>query len=269
MTDQRTEKCWEVTVQKRPIAPPTKIPLDKDANLYYAGAKDEVFRIGGGDHNYPNAEMFVNQVLMDPCSVVFRTRRARAVNSKYIYLSLHSVDLDVEELDKNQKEGIREMLSGPREVNLGDIIQAFPPFCKCFDEAMDLRDAAKGRGKNVHVISTGFKGFRLLLDPTDETLHLAVERTKVKGSAGNVKSLVTPVLLSFFGVAQLPECIDFSIWGENKGVRSNLHPHAATGLWPRQFFDKNDTDRPYGGHDRDHVRHSSHFLPKRRAQERN
>ncbi len=248
---------WICKVQVAPTEPPQHVPQDRDPNEYYRGAQPIAFAIGGSDTSYlehilsrqsafplpkfayTNGASFVKHVLADPRALVMKTAFARKLDSTYIILGLHVIDLDAEGVDKHQ---LRQFLHDRPLCSIRELLDTFPPYRLCFEQAMRL---ANGNG---HCISTGMKGFRVLLTNNASSLYVCAERASVKGSMSMVKQLVEPALQRYFDLEHLPPCIDFSVFGENKGVRTNLHPHPGTGLWPLLVTGQ---DQPYGSFERD------------------
>ncbi len=260
---------WLYRIHMRPNNPPV-VPLSQDPNSYYAGAqsiyfavvppnssKDDMGRVEADlkqqiswpipNFTVPTLGHFVQQYLYDPKAVVLKTAFARHTHSTHVALSLHSIDLDVE-LEKPDKTALRALLSDRQRPvpTLQEIIDKFPAYQVCWSEACTLQKAARSQGRTVAIISTGWKGFRILIHSAPE-LYLWVKRESIKGSMKQVRKLVQPALCDFFGTEDLPSCIDYSVWGESKGVRTNLHPHPATGLWPLVMEQDIDAaSQPYG-----------------------
>lgn len=108
---------------------------------------------------------------------------------------------------------------------IGQLVLDYPiSFGQCFNDAEMLVKAATARGKAAMCITTGFKGFRILI--TDPVMD---------GSSAS--DLVEPVLAAFFGLSHgnLPSTIDYSPWDEE-----SKDPHPATGLWPAHVDFSND-----------------------------
>lgn len=253
--------------QKGP-PPLHKLALDKDPNVYYAGAQTFQFMVGPHEdlemerriakadfwprpqkHHYQDAESFVDRVLTKPDALVMKMAVAASPKAQTVVLMVHAIDLDADFPDKAAKQKLRERLfkEGEAAVTIGQLIQDYPDsFGQCLKDAQMLIEAAEACGKTAICISTGFKGFRILITDPDPSLYIVTERSSIKGSAAAVKDLVQPVLAAFFGFSRdtLPSTIDYSVWGESKGVRTNLHPHPATGLGPTLVGAA--LDKPYG-----------------------
>lgn len=217
-------------------------PLYDDCKDYYKGGKTQTMQITSADD-------FVQKCLLDPRAVVLKTAfRQRSDTASMVALSLHAIDCDAENLDK---VALRDRLRRQPNITLAELFQEFPALSECCRQAHALCEGARARGKQAVIISTGFKGFRVIVSNADPELYLIVPAASIKGSATAVKDAVQPRLKEFFG--ELPPCIDYSVWGENKGVRTNLHSHPVTGLYPLIISDDN---LPYGSTSRDAKTHS-------------
>ena len=250
-----------VKVQMSRCTPPENVSSYHNPDSYYAGAKDCSFLVASDEdpalenqlksnapfpqarHQFPNAACFVEQILQDPKAVVIRTGLISQTNDQNI-LIVHAIDLDAN-LSKDEKSQLREWLlhAPPPAATLDDLIRHFPGFKECFDQVQQLLIAAKNQGRQVICISTGFKGFRILITDPHPSLYIP---TCPLTSTDAIKALVAPVVCTFFGLSEPPSCMDYSIWGRNKGVRTNLHPHPATGLWPNIILLQEEPQGPYG-----------------------
>lgn len=118
------------------------------------------------------------------------------------------------------------------------LFNRFPDFKTCFEEVVYFRDAARKKGRKAEIISSGLRGFRLLLSDDDSNLFIVV-----KGQSGrkDVSDLVKARFKSYFGVETFPASIDFSVYGWGRGLRTSLSNHPCTKLWPR-VIDVNSSD---------------------------
>lgn len=211
---------------------------NQDARDYYQEAKTVPFYLADASA----VNRFVSERLENCRGVVLKTAFKRTVNSNVFVLSMHAIDLDAEIADKEKLK--KWLINGG--TDLPELLHEFPEMRECFDAACKLVDAAAAMGRVAFIISTGQKGFRVMM-PNAEELYAVVSKEAIS-SIENVKSVVKPKLKSFFGIEKLPKCIDYSIWGSNKGVRTNFFTHPATGLWPLLL---NAESKIYGAVERD------------------
>lgn len=129
---------------------------------------------------------------------------------------------------------------------MGALFEKFPEYQTLWESSvLPLAEAlalSTDDGKPVEMIllSTGFKGFRALIK--DARLFLRVPLCE-ESNAG--KNCVVPTLSDKLKI-EVEGKIDDGIWGCNKGVRTNLHPHPVTGMWPRVFdLSAPIDDQPY------------------------
>lgn len=196
----------------------------KFAKDYYKGAQTAAF-----DVSTPELiRNFVDTTLSDPKAVVFRNCFKKHDNSVTLVLSMHAIDLDVKDTDK---DALKDWMIQHPEATVQEIIDAFPNFALCFEEALSLQKAAADRGKVVYIVSTGLKGFRLVMVNADSELYAIA-------STGHIeKTLLEAKFKEFFGIDHPEKTIDLSIYRMMGGVRTGFFPHPATAGYPRIITD--------------------------------
>ena len=180
--------------------------------------------------HFSSPSSIVKRIFEDERAAVIKLALRREVESAYCTMSLHVLDLD-SPMTVEQKARISSWIH-KTQPTLAQLFAEFPGFEKQFKFGQQLVSSALQRGAtDAFLISTGCKGFRVCV--TAPELYCKASTAEIKG-IDNIKKAFSPTLCEYFGVtpAQLDESLDWSIWGDNKGVRSNLHPHAATQLHP-------------------------------------
>lgn len=194
------------------------------------------FEAGHLSWHFSSSSTLVSRVFEDERAAVVKLALRRRVDSAYCTMSLHVLDLDAE-MSEVQKGTIASWMKASNPT-LKDLFAEAPGFQRQFELAHRLVAAAIQRGAvDAFVISTGCKGFRVCVDAPE--LFVKVRVSDITGSRNSIKLMFLPVLAKYFGVSarELEASLDWSIWGDNLGVRSNLHAHGGTTLHPLVVID--------------------------------
>ncbi len=270
--EEKKNFAWlvRVALKERAATPNDRHAWLTEPNKYYAGAMPVFLSVGGdttvtcdttADAYPPTASMtnawnarfeptlpkwhlsapssFVCRILEDERAAVVKLALRRRIDSAYCTMSLHVLDLD-SDMDKGCKKTIAQWMR-TNKPTLDTVFVAAPGFETQFRFAHKLVDAAMRRGAtDAFVISTGCKGYRVCVCAPE--LYVKVPVVDINGVAdkqGAIKAAFMPTLTSYFGVSpqELDAALDWSVYGDNLGVRSNLHAHGATQLHPLVLVD--------------------------------